>query len=174
MTIKRSAIRTVIRRGCLTQLKFLTVHSEIRRYQTTGFAVSKYCNAEVSLSALTHLSVPEGEQSIGSPHSSTGTFGRISLRLCATSKLASSLARFSSTTAATAGITWSRATPSVGLFVLTTSQPVSLSAASTEFLLFAADTYRIVLCSIIFRLPLSTYSDRRCVLYCGFFAAPLS
>jgi hypothetical protein len=101
--------------------------AEIRRYQTTGSAVSKYCNAEVSLSVLTHPSVDEAEVSIWSPHSSiTGTFGRICLRLRATSKLACSLARLSSKTAATECMRYSRATPCAGLFALTTLQPVSL------------------------------------------------
>jgi hypothetical protein len=68
------------------------VHSEIHRYQATGSAVSNCCNAEVSLSVLTHPSVHEAEVSIWSPHSSiTGTFGRIFFRLCAKSKLACSL-----------------------------------------------------------------------------------
>src|SRR6266852_1421133 len=91
-------------------------------------AVSKCCKVDVSLVVLTHLSVHEGELSIWSPHSSiTGTFGRICLRLCATSKSACCLTRLSSTTAATECMRYSSATPCVGLFVLTTSQPFSLT-----------------------------------------------
>jgi len=86
---------------------------------------------------LTHLSVHEGELSIWSPHwSIMGTFGRICLKLSATSKLACSLEPLLSTTASTVCITYNKATPIVGLFVLTTSQPVSLSAANTELLRF--------------------------------------